>query len=174
MENIKSELIEKMRNIVELIILTTPIAYLSVYLISTLKLSPYLYFSTFILYVFIAYEIRKSMKLHKSYLRLVKLTEREELEKVRRKFKFVNLSVLAFNIILALTIIYKLPYLIPVMISLLLYFYHRVDDRIIDKEKVLLTTVISVLFSIIIFYEPGYFYILASIAYLVDLVVMKI
>ncbi|MBB5255094.1 hypothetical protein [Sulfurisphaera ohwakuensis] len=173
-ENIESELIERIRNILELIIILSSVAYLGVYLISTLDLSPYFYFTPFIFYFIVGYEIRKLMKLHKSYLKLLRLREKRKLDEMRRRFVLVNNLILIFNIILALIVFYKLPYLIPLMMSLILYLYHGIDKRIISREKVLIVTLINVLFSIIMVYDPSDFYVLTSMTNLIDLVVMKV
>ncbi|MEM0363671.1 MAG: hypothetical protein QXH75_07725 [Sulfolobaceae archaeon] len=93
---------------------------------------------------------------------------------MRRKFILVNDSLIVFNIVLALIIFYKLLYLVPLMLSLPLYSYYRIDRRIISKEKVLIITLINILFSIIIVYSSSNFYILTSMAILIDLTVMKV
>ena len=171
-ENIERELIGRIRNVLEIIIITTSIAYLGVYLISTLKLGVYLYFIFYTLYLVVGYEMRNLSKLHKSYLKLMRLTEREKLD--RRRFMLVNYSLLAFNIVLALTILYKLVYLVPPMLILPLYLYYRIDERIISKEKVLIIALINVLFSVITAYDSSNFYVLTAIAVLIDLTVMKV
>ena len=173
-ENIERELIGRIRNILEIIIITTSIAYLGVYLISTLEFSPYFYFTVFTLDFIIGYETRNLLRLHKSYLKLLRLTDREKLDEMRRKFILVNDSLIVFNIVLALIIFYKLLYLVPLMLSLPLYSYYRIDRRIISKEKVLIITLINILFSIIIVYSSSNFYILTSMAILIDLTVMKV
>lgn len=175
MREVEVTLIERVRNAVELLFITSSVALLIAYLISIAILSPYFYFALYAFYFLIGYEIWKVVKLSKSYLKLLGLTEGgEKVNRVRRGFLTANSVVLVFNVAFAMLIIYDLSFLLPLLVSLVLYLYSSVDERLASRKAVLAAALVSSAFSALAFYDPRSSLVLVALAYLVDLTVMKL
>jgi len=174
-QKIKINTIERIRKVLEQIILTSSIAWLVLYIISSEKLNPYFYFALFSLYFIVGYEIRRTIKLHKSYVRISSLTA-DKLDAMKRKFKVTNAVIIALNAIIALVFLKLLLYLIPVILALPPYLYYRIDERIVSSKESLIIAIINVIFSIIIFYLNDYLNDLISLSLvgLLDLLVMEL
>lgn len=169
-EKIKINITESIRRILELFTLTSAIAYIALYLISLEKLNPYFYFTLFSLYFIVGYEIRKLMKLHKSYMKVLSLTMNVNI--IDRKLKIANIILIVANVVLALVLFKLLYYLIPVILILPFYLYNRIDEKIISSKEVVIVTIINIVFSVLTIYISNF--VLVALATLLDLLVIEL
>ena len=173
-ENVRASLAGRIRGVLEFVILTSSIAFLSLYLISASGLSSYFYFGLYLFYAAAGYDVWKALRLHKSYSRLLSLTGAGSVDRLSRRFKLVNSVVLAFNALFAVLILYRLVYLTPLLVSLVLYLYSRIDEDIVGRREVLAAALLNAALSAVAFLDPGGSYIIVAAADLADLAVMKV
>ena len=173
-ENVRASLAARIRDVLEFIILMSSIAFLGLYLISASGLSPYLYIVLYLFYLAAGYDIWRALMLHRRYSRLLSLTEAGSVERLGKRFRLVNLVVLAFNAVFAVLILFRLVYLTPLLVSLVLYMYSRVDEEIVGAKEALAAALLNVALSAVAFLDPGGSYVIVAVADLADLAVMKV
>ncbi|QIW23870.1 hypothetical protein EWF20_06700 [Sulfolobus sp. S-194] len=174
LDKIYWDLLNKVRAIVELILIISTLAYLSSYIIITTKTNYYLFFALFLLYIIIAINMRGLNKTYQRYLRLLRLNETNALKDFMRRFRLSTVFTLILNVVIGVVIFYKLPYLYLILLDIALYTIYMVDKRIVSLNKLILIFLVNTVFIPLTLLNLEIYPLLLSLANLADLMVIKI